>query len=287
MFKRKTIVVIGLLLIFVCPFIAIAMPQNRTGRFLEKRTFKNEPIEFTHVLSNNQLVKFNQEFFESDNWLSTIGVEISNTSGKSIVCFEVYVEIPGIENFKAPVVIPMMYGYYPSVKNPYPPVAKLQPGESVTLSLPYEEYNRLTSFVQGNISKIKKAMIYINTIYFDDGTAWQAGFNLNPGNPGEWYRDKTQSSKLPQANIDISAIKKAAYLPNTSVDACRYTYNGQRLIDCCGVTNPNRLVPDAQFIYDPAYGNSNIRTITRLCDGFSICYYRIAEPCSTPDPPQS
>ncbi|MBL8149730.1 MAG: hypothetical protein JNN15_07360 [Blastocatellia bacterium] len=299
MFKQKSMTIICVFLVLLIAswsFTAIAMSQNRVSRSLEKKDFKNEPVEIGHISSKSKHVKFNQEFFEDDDWLNGLAVEVKNVSGKSIVCFEVYIEIPEgvVDKQKYPIVIPLKYGYYPEVENPYPPVPKLQNGDSMTLTVPYEEYSRLVHFMEGEMSKIKKAKVYIYNVYFDDGTAWQGGFKLKPGkNPGEWEpdrdADKTESSKLPKPPktvLDVSDMRRVAYVAGTTIalDVCKYTHAGQKIIECCGA-----LVPDVQFIPDPAYGNSNTQTITRLCGalyGYSICYYHLLNPCTAPDPPQ-
>jgi hypothetical protein len=189
--------VLGLVsLLAVLPSTA-GYPAQDQERLIERWSNPDEPVRINVVKAKKGVIETGKKFRGDDEWFKGLTVNVTNVSGKIIT----YVSIDftfsrpeeGETAQQPPFIDSLTYGNSPFLDRetlqafpPPPPPPPLLPGESIDLTLSEESY----SSIRRSLTKlkypasIKRIMMVIRDIGFDDGTVWTMGHRYRP-NPDD------------------------------------------------------------------------------------------------------
>lgn len=173
-------------------FAGYAQTTDKATKLITKENFKNEPIEFLEIKSNEKPVAVNENFTQENDWLRNFTVKFKNNSATSIVYVSLLIGFPETEATGNRMSHFLKYGINPLAKNQSKIKPELlPPGETAELFLSAESHTILDNFLATRhhfTQDLTKIHLTIMAIYFDDGTHWSAGtvFRPDPNNPGKF-----------------------------------------------------------------------------------------------------
>jgi hypothetical protein len=148
----------------------------------------------------------NDKFFEDDDWLKGLTINVKNTSGRIIKYVELDLVFPRPNDSPNQPVSRdhLIYGQYPlqpgeaGPANPQPPV---MPGDTVEIAL--TDYEGTMDFLlHTNYRSIKQLEIEIGMVIFDDDTKWSGGrlYRRDPTRPDGWMLLPAPGKKTPNTS---------------------------------------------------------------------------------------
>ncbi|HSK64183.1 MAG TPA: hypothetical protein VK893_10085 [Pyrinomonadaceae bacterium] len=240
-FLSTTAFVVSLAMLFI-----LSPNQSLTA---ESNSATNQPIKVLGVKLNT----------EQATWLDTLELQIQNTSRKSIKYLLVHAELAGTTSGTF-LRVPLIFGQAPGSKTRAAEL--LQPGARITLKPAKAVCDRMRNEIvaSGRIPSPKDFKTSINVVFFEDTSAWKAGY-LN-------YQDPNNSSKwIAVEDPARSMFQKAGYKPAASKQTC-FRYTGFSLEFCCD----SNFVANANFVSDP---NGNVQPVEAeaCCGSGNCCFY--------------
>lgn len=154
------------------------------GKRIAKAFSVNDAFKIERVEVSGRAVALNDEFSADGDWIEDVVVTIRNQSGKRIVSFSLHVTFPETSATGSTLSYPVQYGRQPGlpqgVKVPESPV--IEPGESVRLDLGdhYSLMERMAVDTRHSLSQLSRAELGFGMVFFEDGTAWNAGTMMKP-----------------------------------------------------------------------------------------------------------
>jgi hypothetical protein len=151
------------------------------------------PIKILDVSIGKDPVSLEESFPSRPDWLKGLRFKIKNTSGKTINRVSIDLDFPETVALGDRVSWPLSYGPVPvpsSAPNKRENETPLAPDALLDLTLTdaqFETLKKSLSLRQG-LDAITRVNIVIETIHFDDGTAWMQGqvMKQDPDDPRRW-----------------------------------------------------------------------------------------------------
>lgn len=236
-FLSTTAFVVALAMLFI-----LSPNQSLTA---DTNSATNQPIKVLGVKLNT----------EQATWLDTLELQVQNTSRKSIKYMLVHAELAGTS-----LRVPLNFGQAPGSKTGEAEL--LQPGAKISLKPAKAVCDRMRNEIvaSGRIPSPKDFKTRINVVFFEDKSAWKAGY-LN-------YQDPNDSSKwIAVEETSTFKFHKANYKPASNNQTC-YRYSGFSLEYCCD----SNYVANANFVNDP---NGHVQPVEAeaCCGSGNCCFY--------------
>lgn len=164
--------------------------QEEQERTIEKQSFSNEPVKITVVKTKKGVVNPGEKFKDKTEWFKGLKVIVENVSDKPVTYIRVGILFSrpkgGAQDY--PYGEPLEYGV-----NPFSPEGSeksnqaraIAPGKSIELVMPDVAYSYTKAILKELKfpESIKRIEIAVETVGFEDGTAWSGG--------QMWRRDQT------------------------------------------------------------------------------------------------
>ncbi|HMV85755.1 MAG TPA: hypothetical protein PLD20_13680 [Blastocatellia bacterium] len=112
-----------------------------------------------------------EEVEVEDDFLEKMTLQVTNTYDKRIIFIRFMVYLYTAEGLKKPsfdAAIPIDYGRPPGMNSPW----KIDPGETITFSIPEEMYIDIRRIVRDLGAKVVRVGVYANMVGVVDGTTW-------------------------------------------------------------------------------------------------------------------
>ena len=177
--RLSSLLLIGIVISLGIWFYTRSNSHAQTDKLkrVEKAYSSNPQIRVTKIRIGEQLRQFDEEFDESDDWLSKMSLEIENISKKPIAYLQLNLNFPETRSSGNMMSYPVDFGLRPGSRfiSSNKPLNFL-PGEKLSFTLE-EKYQRLLRFVETRhpMNEIKQLQVEIGFIIFNDRTAWAAG----------------------------------------------------------------------------------------------------------------
>lgn len=179
-------------------------PTQQNEHKVDKRGYKNEPIEIVGLKNKKGKFKLNQKFMEDDDWLDGFAVTVVNRTSKTITSVVITIIFPRPENHKTSNDPPYVYALHFSA-NPFFPEYELRdkskvikPGEAIDIAVSDEDYRQNNIFLNQveYPTSIKRIELVLDTVGYEDGTIWSGGtmFKRDPNNPNKILEEKEEQS---------------------------------------------------------------------------------------------
>lgn len=173
-------------------------PQEQ-DRMIEKQSFSNEPVKIIIVRTKKDMVKPGEKFKDETDWLKGLKITVENTSDKPVTYVRVGLSFPRPENHETSKEKPygesLEYGVNPFASEGvevFNQVQAIAPGKHIELTMPDESYAGTKALLKELKfpEHIKRVIILVETVGFEDGTAWNGGqfWRRDPASPRGWSR---------------------------------------------------------------------------------------------------
>ena len=202
----------------------IGLTQQDKGRSIDRQAFSNEPVKISVVKAKKGEIKLGEKFSDDDDWFKGLKVVVENVSGKPVTYVRVGVIFHRPQSQEAAPGYPygeaLTYGvdpFSPEGSDTSNQAKAIAAGKSIELALPDEIYVGTKEILKKLKfpESIKRIEVTVETVGFEDGTAWNAGqlWRRDPGAPHGWR---------PVENPQGGAINGAARFPPTAPDGSKW-----------------------------------------------------------------
>jgi hypothetical protein len=154
--------------------------ENKSiGRFSQT---ENEPIKITKLNTEGKEATLDKAFSGSDDWLKSLSIEVENVSGQPLVYIDLELLFPDTLATGNIMGYSVEFGQNSRARVPRGEPIRFMPKAAKTLSLSEKHYENLRQFLEKRqpLSTINKVLIWIRTIYFEDGRIWHVGSFVRP-----------------------------------------------------------------------------------------------------------
>jgi hypothetical protein len=210
-------------LILLCAFWpASGVNAQPPDRVVTKMRSIHLPVEVKLIKTRKKIVALGQNFSDSDDWFKGLTVSVENTSGKTIIYIGGGFLFPRPKEQDASAAPPpryqdFMYGRHPAAPSQArltaPPIS-VEPGETIDITLPESDYDRLVKRLKElrYPAVVREIKINFEEIYFSDGTAWIAGspYERDPADPTKYNRVERDPPRA-QAKRDAVSFPKTGF----------------------------------------------------------------------------
>jgi hypothetical protein len=150
------------------------------------------PLKIKALRLKGRDIQSNETFPDGDDWLSGLGMDLANASGKTITFFQVELFLPaaGTDKRQPGVVWYLEYGHNPFdyvSDNVMPPRSSkvIYPGDFIKFEMPETDRKEMNHFARALTgSSPSKVQVRVNLLGFNDGTAWSGQMARRDGNGG-------------------------------------------------------------------------------------------------------
>ncbi len=163
--------------------------KQETSKTIERRRVPTDPLDISSgqiSVGKDKSVRLNEKFEGSDDWLSEIVFELTNTSKKDIIFFELHVNFPETKSSGNEMSYGFYFGLRPGVPGPKAEPLSLMPDQNLTVAFA-DKYDRMKSFLEKRhtVESLRKVELVTGFVVFSDGTAWIAAsfYRQDPDNP--------------------------------------------------------------------------------------------------------
>ncbi|HEY2865915.1 MAG TPA: hypothetical protein VGJ02_02370 [Pyrinomonadaceae bacterium] len=183
-------------------FTSYAQTRNSKEKIIKKVSFDNEPLQFLAFESDGKKINSDEKFTRDNDWLNDFTIRFRNVSGKPIVYVSIALGFPETATTEPPIGYFLKYGV-----NPLVPTQKIEndkreilaPNEIAEVKLSPEKFDGLKTFLgsRRQLSELTIVDYRIMVVYFEDGSAWSAGNDLqpDPSRPGKFIHAKKKGQE--------------------------------------------------------------------------------------------
>jgi len=176
---------------------ATGIAQQEYDRIIEKQSFPNEPVKIIVVKTKRGVIKTDEKFNDSVDWLKGLKIIVENSSGKPVTYVRVGLSFPRPENHETSKENPygesLEYGVNPFATEGLEVTNQMQaiaPGKNIELMMPDEVYAGTKALLHELKfpKNIKRVKVMVEAVGFEDGTAWNGGrlWRRDPKAPRGW-----------------------------------------------------------------------------------------------------
>lgn len=206
--RRRILLLVFVLLMFPLFFISknvfVGLTQtiNKKEKKFTKENLKNEPVEFVDLKSNGKKFKLDEKSTQEEEWLKDFTIDFKNISGKPITYVSMTITFPETRSTGNTMTYFINYGVLPNTPNKNNDQPKLlAPNKIAQVALSPERYGKLKNFLATRnhaLTDLTEARLRIMSVYFEDGTRWNAGAisRPDPNKPGRYIYDDNHQENL-------------------------------------------------------------------------------------------
>jgi hypothetical protein len=186
------IVVVAVILLYSLLPVAKSLSQEQS-RVLEKwPSYSGEPLSLMTIKNRKGIIELDKIFSDDDNWFKELTVSVKNVSGKDITYVGIGLRFirPENQSGEPPLGYTLSYGNrLAALKRLAPPIEFRSNLEhnGIDIKLLDHEYDSIKTMLEklGYPPHIKKINIYVEEVFFSDGTGWASGtwFKRHPNEP--------------------------------------------------------------------------------------------------------
>ncbi|HEU4714367.1 MAG TPA: hypothetical protein VFS76_22565 [Pyrinomonadaceae bacterium] len=135
-----------------------------------------EPVIISNVKIGDNPINLNKEFDAEDEWIRDLSFKLKNHSHKNVTFVGTELYFPDPYDAGPGMVRQLRFGQRPDLSNASDGVLFLKHGDSLSISLP-TQYESLKQFLETKqpVSRLRKMMIRVYLVIFEDGTKWDLG----------------------------------------------------------------------------------------------------------------
>lgn len=152
----------------------------------------NEPVKIVNLKIGKIPIESGKNFSAQDDWLKDLTATVENSYGKTVSYVELGVIVMSPEGQEN--VFPYHYMFWLGNRRKQLDKSVLKLGtvsdnKQADLSLPVKEYASIRASLDkiGHPAKVKKVLIQVEEVTFEDGTVWSMGrwYRIDNNNVGE------------------------------------------------------------------------------------------------------
>jgi hypothetical protein len=231
--QKKKLLFLAILFISVLSVSTVkSLAQDLATRIIDKLSYDSEPIRVTDIKIKGTAMQFGESVLGNEDWLEGLEFNVENVSSKSIQYMDIGITVRITKDHYAN--IPLRYGQYP---NNGMESQLIPTNGKFKVSLPTGAYSAIRKHVE-NLTKssVKKVVIEVNHVYFNNTEGWYLGYKLHPDRDekGAWVREELMSNTCPKPYLESNKLfHRVSFKPDGPCDFCRGSFRRSRLITCC------------------------------------------------------
>ena len=240
-------------------------PPVNALKSIAKTGDAKSPLKIKTIRVKGRNIRSNETFPDGDDWLSGLGMDLANSSGKTITFFEVELFFPPAKTDKRQpgTVWNVQYGHNPfhyESDQVMPPRSSkaIQPGDFVKFEMNEADRKEMNYFVKALSGSVpNKVEIRVNLLGFSDGTAW-SGQMARRSESGGWVPMSSSSEVVARANKDRTARRRPLQFshkkPAPIDDGCGFVFPS--LVPC--PPQPEGCNFERFNLFDELAGNDSV-----------------------------
>jgi hypothetical protein len=249
-----------------------AMPERPSTQKLKSLTIAGNhksPVKIKSVRAKGKELKSNELIVDDDDWLSGLGMDLTNGSGKTITFYEIQMFFANETDRRQPgVAWTISYGdnpfYYASDKEmPARSVKAIRPGDFIKVEMGEAERGEMQRFMKSVDGKFGNVLeIRVNLLGFSDGTAWTGQMARRDGK-GSWLPMNTPTANAGRnkKRQTGAGVKAAHARPVQAGDSCGFVFPSQ--IGCNPVAEQCKF--ERENLFDELFGSDSTQPAVRPC----------------------
>ena len=230
------------------------------------------PLKIKSIRVKGRDIQSNETFPDGDDWLSGLGMDLANASGKTITFFQVELFFPtvGADKSQPGVVWYLHYGHNPfdyASDNTMPPRSSkiIYPGDFIKFELNETNRKEMNDFAKAVTGSLpSKVEVRVNLIGFNDGTAWSGQMARRNGN-GRWIPLNSSSEIVSRRKRDQVARRRQFQFSHRNRapvnDGCGFVFPS--LVPC--PPQPEGCKFQRMNLFDELAGNDSVNFVFAPC----------------------
>ena len=230
------------------------------------------PLKIKRIRVKGRDIQSNETFPDDDDWLSGLGMDLANASGKTITFFQLELFFPpmGTDNRQSGIVWYLQYGHNPfdyASDNAMPPRSSklIYPGDFIKFELNETERKEMNQFAKARTGSFPNTVqIRVNLLGFNDGTAW-SGQMARRDAKGGWIPLTSSSEIASRTKKDPVARRRQSQFSHRNTkavdDGCGFVFPS--LVPC--PPQPEGCAFRRFNLFDELAGNDSVDFVLAPC----------------------